>query len=237
MVKMEATPPRFPMCVGMRNHFTSKRRVENTSAIKSIGCCERERDQNMAMTVSSMIVSPVSSISTGSRQLSRMTAFTPILQRAGGLRVRCNAIEPEDKTTAAPSKTPAAPTPVTSIPPPPRKPKVSTNFGDVFAFSGPAPERINGRLAMIGFVAALAVELAKGSDVFSQISDGGVQWFIGTSVLLSVASLIPLFQGVTAESKSDGLMTSDAELINGRAAMLGLLALAFTEYVKGGALI
>ncbi|GAB2210225.1 hypothetical protein Droror1_Dr00015485 [Drosera rotundifolia] len=186
----------------------------------------------MAMTVSSMIVSPVSSISTGSRQLARMTAFAP-LQRAGGLRVRCNAIEPEDKTTASP----ATPTPVTSTPPPPRKPKVSTNFGDVFAFSGPAPERINGRLAMIGFVAALAVELAKGSDVFSQISDGGVQWFVGTSVLLSVASLIPLFQGVTAESKSDGLMTSDAELINGRAAMLGLLALAFTEYVKGGALI
>lgn len=173
----------------------------------------------MAMTVSSMIVSPVNGICTGSRQLARTTAFAPP-QRAGGLRVRCNAIEPEDKTTAAPLKT-----------------KVSTNFGDVFAFSGPAPERINGRLAMIGFVAALAVELAKGSDVFSQISDGGVQWFVGTSVLLSVASLIPLFQGVTAESKSDGLMTSDAELINGRAAMLGLLALAFTEYVKGGALI
>lgn len=193
----------------------------------------------MAMTVSSMIVSPVSSISTGSRRLARTTAFAPP-QRADGLRVRCNAIEPEDKTTAAPLKTPAAPatpTPVTSTLPPPSKPKVSTNFGDVFAFSGPAPERINGRLAMIGFVAALAVELAKGSDVFSQISDGGVQWFVGTSVLLSVASLIPLFQGVTAESKSDGLMTSDAELINGRAAMLGLLALAFTEYVKGGALI
>ncbi|MQL00569.1 chlorophyll A-B binding protein, partial [Escherichia coli] len=39
---------------------------------------------------------------------------------------------------------------------------MSTKFSDVLAFSGPAPERINGRLAMIGFVAAIAVELANG---------------------------------------------------------------------------
>ncbi|XP_030477313.1 early light-induced protein 1, chloroplastic-like isoform X1 [Syzygium oleosum] len=117
------------------------------------------------------------------------------------------------------------------------KSKVSTNFTDVFAFSGAAPERINGRLAMIGFVATIAVELSKGQDLFAQISEGGIPWFIGTSILLSVASLVPLFQGVTAESKSDGLMTSDAELWNGRLAMLGLVALAFTEYVKGGTLV
>lgn len=89
---------------------------------------------------------------------------------------------------------------------------------------------------MIGFVAAMGVEIAKGQDVFSQISEGGLAWFLGTSVVLSLASLIPLFKGVSAESESDGLMTSDAELWNGRFAMLGLVALAFTEYVKGGAL-
>ncbi|KAM0029901.1 putative chlorophyll A-B binding protein [Helianthus debilis subsp. tardiflorus] len=43
--------------------------------------------------------------------------------------------------------------------------------------------------------------------------------------------------GVRAESKSSGLMTSDAELWNGRAAMLGLVALAFTEYVTGSPLV
>ncbi|XP_068332517.1 early light-induced protein 2, chloroplastic-like [Pyrus communis] len=127
-------------------------------------------------------------------------------------------------------------------PPPPPTPshspgKVSTKFSDLFAFSGPVPERINGRLAMVGFVSALAVELSKGQDVFAQISNGGISLFLGTSILLSVASLIPLFKGVTVESKSDGIMTSDAELINGRLAMLGLVALAFTEYVTGGALV
>ncbi|MQI32292.1 hypothetical protein EI016_24245, partial [Escherichia coli] len=113
-----------------------------------------------------------------------------------------------------------------------RSPRMSTKFSDVLAFSGPAPERINGRLAMIGFVAAIAVELANGQDVFTQISNGGIPWFLGTSVVLSLASLIPLFQGVSVESKSQGFMSSDAELWNGRFAMLGLIALAFTEYLK-----
>ncbi|CAA0806616.1 Early light-induced protein 1- chloroplastic [Striga hermonthica] len=119
----------------------------------------------------------------------------------------------------------------------PPKPKVSTGFSDVLAFSGPGPERINGRLAMIGFVAAMGVELANGQDIFSQVQNGGFPWFLGTSVLLSLASLIPMFRGVSAESKSGNLMTSDAELWNGRFAMLGLVALAFTEFVKGGALV
>ena len=107
----------------------------------------------------------------------------------------------------------------------------------MFAFSGPAPERINGRLAMIGFVAAVAVELSKGTDLFSQISDGGAQWFLGTSILLSGASLVPLFKGERAEAKTDGFMNANAELWNGRFAMLGLIALAFTEFVTGGALV
>ncbi|KAJ0802467.1 putative chlorophyll A-B binding protein [Helianthus annuus] len=98
--------------------------------------------------------------------------------------------------------------------------KVSTKFSDVLAFSGPAPERINGRLAMIGFVSAMVVELTNGQDVFAQISHGGVSAFVATSLVLSLAS----------KSKS-------SELWNGRAAMLGLVALAFTEYVTGSALV
>ncbi|CAH8261465.1 unnamed protein product [Arabidopsis lyrata] len=151
----------------------------------------------------------------------------PSLKRNYPVGVRCMAEgEPKNEDSAP-----------TSAAPPPTKPKVSTKFSDLLAFSGPAPERINGRLAMVGFVAALAVELSKGENVFAQISDGGVSWFLGTTAILTLASLVPLFKGITAESKSDGIMTSDAELWNGRFAMLGLVALAFTEFVKGGTLV
>ncbi|GMI95963.1 EARLY LIGHT-INDUCABLE PROTEIN [Hibiscus trionum] len=157
----------------------------------------------------------------------------PRFQRNPSLRVRCLA-EGDDVKEQMPTATPELkPSPS----PAPPAPKASPKFSDVFAFGGAAPERINGRLAMVGFVAALAVELSKGQDVFTQLSDGGIPLFVGTSVLFSLASLIPLFQGVTAESKSGGFMSSDAELWNGRLAMLGLVALAFTEYVKGGALV
>ncbi|GFP83284.1 early light-induced protein 1 chloroplastic [Phtheirospermum japonicum] len=90
---------------------------------------------------------------------------------------------------------------------------------------------------MIGFVAAMGVELSNGQDIFSQVQNGGIPLFLGTTTLLSLASLIPMFRGVTVESKSGGLMTSDAELWYGRFAMLGLVALAFTEFVKGGAFV
>ncbi|KAK9067885.1 hypothetical protein SSX86_011996 [Deinandra increscens subsp. villosa] len=184
-----------------------------------------------------------SSVFTATTTVARLTT-TPhssrFQNRHVSFSVRCsssNAPPPQDgpSTTEGSAGIPSAtPTPP---PPPPRAPKVSTKFSDLLAFSGPAPERINGRLAMIGFVSAMAVELSSGQDVLTQISSGGVAAFVGTSVLLTAASLVPLFKGVRAESKSSGVMTSDAELWNGRLAMLGLVALAFTEFVKGTALV
>ncbi|KAH0457328.1 hypothetical protein IEQ34_012643 [Dendrobium chrysotoxum] len=110
-------------------------------------------------------------------------------------------------------------------------------FWDALSFSGPGPERINGRLAMVGFVSAIAVEVMRGEDLAAQLANGGVLWFAGAAALLSVASLVPLFRGVDAPDRSDAPMTADAEIWNGRFAMLGLVALAVTEYVKGGPLV
>jgi hypothetical protein len=102
-----------------------------------------------------------------------------------------------------------------------------TGLWDALAFSGPAPERINGRLAMVGFVSALAVEAStRGDGLLSQVASGtGQAWFAYVVAALSVASLVPLLQG------------ESAELWNGRLAMLGLVALAVTEYLTGAPFI
>ncbi|KAG9451723.1 hypothetical protein H6P81_004627 [Aristolochia fimbriata] len=169
--------------------------------------------------------------------------------RAGRFAVRCqqgegrkqSSPDQEQPSTQMQSSTTPPPAPAPAPSPPPKTPSpkaaASTSFFDVLAFSGPAPERINGRLAMIGFVAALGAELAKGDSVVAQLSDGGLPWFVGATAVLSLASLIPLFKGVSVQSKSEGLMNADAELWNGRFAMLGIVALVFTEYLKGGALV
>ncbi|XP_058769716.1 early light-induced protein, chloroplastic-like isoform X1 [Vicia villosa] len=167
------------------------------------------------------------------------SVYVPSLRRNVSLKVRSMA-EGEQKDHSKVPVDPIAPSSTPTSSPQPtytRPPKMSTKFSDLMAFGGPAPERINGRLAMIGFVAALGVEIARGQGLFEQISGGGVPWFLGTSVLLTLASLIPFLQGVSVESKSKSIMSSDAELWNGRIAMLGLIALAFTEYVKGTSLV
>ncbi|KAK2980652.1 hypothetical protein RJ640_011460 [Escallonia rubra] len=173
-------------------------------------------------TITASPVTRVSNRTTGLNQAVPASGLVPRLRkRSAALRVRATRKDGQ-KEEAGPAAVP---------------PKGSTKFTDVLAFSGPAPEVINGRLAMIGFVAAIGAELASGQDVFQQLANGGVPAFLGTSIVLSAASLVPLFKGVSAASKSDGIMTSDAEIWNGRFAMLGLVALAFTEYVKGGALV
>ncbi|KAI3692083.1 hypothetical protein L6452_31892 [Arctium lappa] len=159
------------------------------------------------------------------------TKLFPTFKKNSVFSVSCMSSSNDAETN---SKTPPPPM---ATPPSPPAPKVSTKFSDVLAFSGPAPERINGRLAMIGFVSAMAVELTSGQDVFTQISNGGVAVFVGTSVVLTLASLVPLLKGVSVQSKSKRIMSSDAEMWNGRFAMLGLVALAFTEFVKGTPLV
>ncbi|KAK1387866.1 Early light-induced protein, chloroplastic [Heracleum sosnowskyi] len=189
-----------------------------------------------SVVMQSIIASPTTPAIIGRRLgvIPANYAFAPSMSRgASSLRIRCMAKDGQ-KEESIPKTNIPTPQPTPFKPP---TPKVSTSFFDVLAFSGPAPERINGRLAMIGFVAAMAVEVSNGQDVFSQISNGGVPWFLGTSALLTLASLVPLFKGVSVQSKSGGLMTSDAEMWNGRFAMLGLVALAFTEYLKGSALV
>ncbi|ONK74364.1 uncharacterized protein A4U43_C03F5470 [Asparagus officinalis] len=123
-----------------------------------------------ATLMQSYLVRPMAS--SGFKRYSSVGIPAQSLRCKRAVHVRCQA---EEKQTPAEEPTSATP-----------KPKVSTKFSDVLAFSGPAPERINGRLAMIGFMAA--VELARGDDLAAQLANGGLPWFVATAaVLCSVA--------------------------------------------------
>ncbi|CAL8468965.1 g8506 [Coccomyxa elongata] len=108
------------------------------------------------------------------------------------------------------------------------------DIGEIMAFSGPAPERINGRLAMLGFVAAVAAELVSGKGVLSQWAQEPTLITV-TFVLFAAGSLAPLFNNAD-KGQSLGPFTPAAELINGRAAMIGFAALIGIEALKGSAL-
>ncbi|CAN6181459.1 unnamed protein product [Urochloa humidicola] len=164
------------------------------------------------------------------------SALAPRRRALVVVRAQAEDAEPTtDETIAAASTSSSPATPTT---PKPKPAAAKPGLWDALAFSGPAPERINGRLAMVGFVSALAVEASRGGGLLSQAGSGsGLAWFAATAAVLSVASLVPVLRGESAEARSGGVMSADAELWNGRFAMLGLVALAFTEYLTGAPFI
>eukprot|EP00798_Chlamydomonas_sp_ICE-L_P025048 gene25048-biopygen19498 len=149
----------------------------------------------------------------------------------------------QEPPTPAPSTTESAPEEVAkevastteySKPEPPvaPPPPSAASLGSLMNFDGAGPEIINGRLAMVGFVAALGAELSSGQSVLRQIGDEPTLINI-TFLLFIAASLIPLTKSKKPEAY--GPFTPNAELINGRAAMIGFASLIVFEAVKGGA--
>uniref|UniRef100_K4A1W7 Uncharacterized protein n=1 Tax=Setaria italica TaxID=4555 RepID=K4A1W7_SETIT len=155
------------------------------------------------------------------------SALAPRRRALQVVRAQAEDAEPTTEETSpafSSSTSPTTPSAATRTPKPKaaKKPP-SRGLWDALAFSGPAPERINGRLAMVGFVSALAMEASRGGGLLSQAGSGsGLACFAATAAALSVAG---------------GVMSADAELWNGRFAMLGLVALAFNEYLTGAPFI
>jgi hypothetical protein len=104
---------------------------------------------------------------------------------------------------------------------------------ELMSFAGPAPELINGRLSMLAFVAAVGPELSSGESVVGQLAQEPTLIAL-TFVLFSVASLIPMLSG--AKREAFGPFSPDAEMLNGRAAMLGFATLLVVEGLRGAAL-
>jgi len=86
---------------------------------------------------------------------------------------------------------------------------------------------------MLGFIAALGAELASGEALFQQIGEAPGPILL-TFVTIAIASFVPLIDGLKPDAKQLGPFNAEAELYNGRAAMLGLVALGVVELVMGG---
>ena len=85
-------------------------------------------------------------------------------------------------------------------------------------------ERVNGRAAMVGFTSAVIEELVTGNSISTQFMDN-----IGITV--SVIGLVII--GTASNPRDEGLLWGvfdrNAETVNGRLAMLGVLSLYLSE--------
>jgi hypothetical protein len=126
------------------------------------------------------------------------------------------------------------------------QPSLPPHFLDAFKFAGPAPEVINGRLAMAFLPVIASLEASTGlparalgqhlilrsgpfSDAFPAADTFGPLAF---ALIIIAASLAPIRVGAIAEAV--GPFTPTAERVNGRAAMLGWAALLWVEAQAGG---
>merc|ERR1711871_1327920 len=107
---------------------------------------------------------------------------------------------------------------------------------------GLAPEVMGGRAAMVGFLAAMGAELATQDSIFKQLGEGGTGGML-VFALVAAASFAPIVQGKSAKAaflkdgspEAFGPFNAQAEMLNGRAAMMGLLFLLAAEASQGQA--
>ena len=72
-------------------------------------------------------------------------------------------------------------------------PELRYEHAEAQAFDGPAPETINGRLAMLGVVTCLGAEFSTNVGIQEQIAKAPFS-ILGTFVIISLASYIPIFR-------------------------------------------
>lgn len=118
-------------------------------------------------------------------------------------------------------------------------------------FLGETQEAINGRAAMLGFVAAVTAEMYTHQSIWSQIA-GKIEDFryveqpIGAAplgfaavvALTTMATLAPkMLENLSLDSRSLGPFTPATEKLHGRIAMLAFLAWVVLENVTGTSLL
>ena len=129
---------------------------------------------------------------------------------------------------------------------------------EILAFEGWAPEVVNGRVAMIGFVLAVLGEISTGESFATQVGNNFGE-VVHTSFVWSLASLFPafssnegyeanpfkmagskewefVFRGCPPWLAVKDSLSPEVEQLNGRAAMVGLTSMLLLETLLGHAL-
>jgi hypothetical protein len=114
-----------------------------------------------------------------------------------------------------------------------KPPGSDVSAADAMRFAGAIPEVANSRLAMLGVIAALTAERTTGLNVFEQVkaSPGPIA---AVFLLFILATAIPVFKGTPR--KGNAVFSSDAEIINGRVAMMGFLGIVISTFYTGHAI-
>ena len=119
--------------------------------------------------------------------------------------------------------------------------KSTDSFKDTMGFAGWAPEVINCRAGMIAFVSALGAEVnAYNHPSFASQAHDHVFSVVFASVLITAATFMPAMQNEKnytskPSSKPYGIFTPEAELTNGRLAIVGFFAAMVAEKFLGHA--
>lgn len=101
---------------------------------------------------------------------------------------------------------------------------------DAMRFTGAIPEVANSRLAMLGVFAAVAAELGSGMNVFQQVETAPVPIAL-TFLTLFIATAVPVLRG--EPRRGNGFWSADAEIVNGRVAMVGFFCLVVSTFYTG----
>ncbi|WIA21274.1 hypothetical protein OEZ85_000507 [Tetradesmus obliquus] len=112
------------------------------------------------------------------------------------------------------------------------------------AFDGPIPETFNGRLCMLAVPIALLEEWAHANtmaqqewadaNTMAQQVQAHPERVIGISLLILIATCVPVFKGYTRkEPFANSIWSPMAENWNGRLAMLGFAGMVATEMITG----
>ncbi len=108
--------------------------------------------------------------------------------------------------------------------------KRSVTLFQAMKVSGPAPERINGRLAMLTFAPMVLREVNASETALQQFAHA--DWRLALVCGLAVyASLVPVLAG--CKDEDFGFMSVRAERANGRLAMLAWAVVLGLEQVVG----